>query len=461
MVQQQRQIELLQARVAELERRLGLNSRNSSKPPSSDGLGKPPPRSSRRSSGARPGKQPGAPGAALAQVDDPDEVVEHRPAGCGGCGAALAAAEVVGQTRRQVFELPEIRLRVVEHRLVSCRCARCGQVTAATVPAQVAAPVQYGTSVAAVAVYLLVAHHIPVARAAQIVADLLGAPVSTGWVAGLLERAATGLTGFAERLDTAVKAAPVVHLDETGLRVTGRNRWLHVACTPLLTVYHLDDKRGTAAFDAMGVLPALRAPQVAVHDGWMPYFRPEYADVDHALCNAHHLRELDGWAERDPTRYAFTADLAALLREGHRLVGQAITAGADRLDQQTLDDLLHRWQAAVDAGYHANPPPATKPTGLGANLIPALLNRMRGFTREIWRFAHDFTVPFDNNQAERDIRMTKIQIKISGGWRTTPGARAWLRVRSYISTTGKHGIPAITALRDALTGNPWTPPLPE
>lgn len=187
VVQQQRQIELLQARVAELERRLGLNSRNSSKPPSSDGLGKPPPRSSRRSSGARPGKQPGAPGAALAQVDDPDEVVEHRPAGCGGCGAALAAAEVVGQTRRQVFELPEIRLRVVEHRLVSCRCVRCGQVTAATVPAQVAAPVQYGTSVAAVAVYLLVAHHIPVARAAQIVADLLGAPVSTGWVAGLLK----------------------------------------------------------------------------------------------------------------------------------------------------------------------------------------------------------------------------------------------------------------------------------
>jgi transposase len=459
VVAQRRQIELLQARVAELERRLGLHSRNSSKPPSSDGLAKPPPRSSRRSSGARPGKQPGAPGAALSQVDDPDEVVEHRPVGCGGCGARLADAAVVAVTRRQVFDLPQTRLRVIEHRLLSCRCPGCGLTATAAAP--VPAPVQYGPAVAAVAVYLLVAHHVPVARTAAILADLLGAAVSTGWVAGLTERTATGLTGFADRLDRVVKAASVLGLDETGLRVAGRNRWLHVACTPWLTAYHLDDKRGAAAFDVMGVLPALRAPQVVVHDGWIPYFKPGYAGVDHALCNAHHLRELDGWADTNPVRYGFAADLAALLREGHRLVTHAKSSGADRLDPPVLDDLLHRWHTAVDAGYHANPPPPVKAKGVGANLIPALLNRMRGFTREIWRFAHDFTVPFDNNQAERDIRMTKIQLKVSGCWRTVPGAQAWLRVRSYISTTGKHGINALAALRDALTGNPWLPALPE
>lgn len=461
---QRRQIEVLQARVVELERRLGLNSRNSSKPPSSDGLAKPPPRSLRRGQGRGRGKQPGAPGAALSQVDVPDEVVAHRPVGCVGCGADLAGVEPIGVARRQVFDLPEIRLRVVEHRLLSCRCPGCGQTTTAAAPAEAAGPVQYGPGLAAVAVYLLVAQHVPVARTAAILADLLGAAVSVGWVAGLTERTATGLAGFAARVDTAVKAAPVVHLDETGLRVCARNRWLHVACTPWLTVYHLDDKRGTAAFDAMQVLPALRAPQVAVHDGWIPYFKTGpggYTEVDHALCNAHHLRELDGWAERDPTRYAFAAHLAALLREGHRAVTAAKAAHHDHLDPAVLTDLLHRWQHALDAGYQANPPPAAKAKGLGTNLIPALLNRMRGFTREIWRFAHDFTVPFDNNQAERDIRMTKIQLKISGSWRTTHGAKAWLRIRSYISTTSKHHINALTALRDALTGNPWLPALPE
>jgi transposase len=461
VVTQQRQIEVLTARVAELERRLGLNSRNSSKPPSSDGLAKPAPRSSRRS-GGRPGKQPGSPGAALSQVDNPDRVVWHRPVGCIGCGAVLgSAAAVAAVTRRQVFELPETRLRVVEHRLVSCRCAGCGRVSPPSAPPEVGAPAQYGSSVAALAVYLLVAHHVPVARTAQILADVLGAPVSTGWVAGLTARTATRLSGFADRVHAALRAAPVVHLDETGLRVCAGNRWLHVACTPLLTAYHLDDKRGAAAFEAMAILPALRAPQVTVHDGWIPYFKPCYAGVDHALCNAHHLRELTGWAQTDPIRYAFAADLAGLLREGHRAVTAAKAAGLDRLDQHLLIDLLHRWHAAVDAGYQANPPPPVRAKGTGANLIPALLNRMRGFTREIWRFAHDFTVPFDNNQAERDIRMVKIQLKISGSWRTTPSARAWLRVRSYLSTTRKHGINAITALRDALTGDPWLPALPE
>ncbi|HEU4542330.1 MAG TPA: IS66 family transposase [Jiangellaceae bacterium] len=449
------QIEGLQAQVAELRRRLGLNSTNSSKPPSSDGLAKPPPRSLRRASGRRPGKQPGAPGTALSQVDDPDEVVEHRPVRCVGCRADLADAPVVGVVRRQVFDLPPVRMAVTEHQLAVCRCA-CARVTTAAAPAGVNAPAQYGPQVAALAAYLVVAQHVPVKRAVQILADLCGAGVSVGWVADQIPRAARGLTGFAQRVGQAVAAAPVVHFDETGARVAGRNRWVHVACTPLLTAYHVDDKRGGQAIDAMGVLPALRAGQTAVHDGWMPYLKDCYTDMAHALCNAHHLRELYGWAEHDPDRHGWAQALAGLLGEGKALVEAAAAAGHDRLDQQVLADLLARWAHGIDVAYAANPPPA----GKGRGKILSLVDRLRGFTTEIWRFAHDFAVPFDNNQAERDLRMVKLQPKISGGWRTIDGARHWLRLRSYISTAAKHGIHTLTALRDAVTGNPWLPPLP-
>jgi transposase len=456
-------IEVLTARVAELERRLGLNSRNSSRPPSSDGLAKPPPRSLRKVSGRRPGKQPGAPGAALSQVEDPDEVVEHRPVVCAGCRGGLGRAQVVGVVRRQVFDLPAVRLRVTEHRLGVCRCA-CGAVTTAAGPHGVNAGAQYGPQLAALATYLVAGHHLPVKRAGQILADLCGAAVSVGWVAGQVSRTAVRLTGFAQRVREAVAAAGVVHFDESAARVCGRNRWVHVACTPLLTAYHLDDKRGQDAIDAMGVLPTMTASslapaaasQVAVHDGWMPYLKDCYAPVTHALCNAHHLRELDGWAEHHPHTNNWASALAGLLREGNTLVQTARHTGQHHLDQPVLTDLLTRWKHALDAAYAANPPPP----GKGRGKILALIDRMRGFTPEIWRFAHDFTVPFDNNQAERDIRMVKLQPKISGGWRTTHGAHHWLTVRSYISTTTKHRLHTLTALRDAITGNPWLPTQP-
>ena len=453
---QSKQIELLRAEVAELRRRLGLNSSNSSRPPASDGLAKPAPRSLRQASGRKPGKQPGAAGAELSQVDDPDQVWTHYPHTCGGCGGRLRDALVARVARRQVFGLPEIHRRVSEHRIVSCRCG-CGTVTTATAPAGVNAPVQYGPDVAAVVVYLAVAQHIPVARVVQIVTDLLACPVSTGWVATALARTATALTGFRARLRDALGRATVIHFDETGARVAGQLRWIHVACTPRLTSYHLDDKRGQSAIDQHGVLPAMTAGRTAVHDGWMPYLKTCYDTVEHALCNAHHLRELTGWAESSPDRDAWAGPLMALLREGHTLVQKAIAAGRDRLPAQVLTDLHHRWEQAIDTAYAANPPP----TGKGRGKILALIDRLRGYDAQIWRFAHDFTVPFDNNQAERDIRMIKLQPKISGGWRTEPGAHTWLHIREYISTCRKNGIHTLKALRDAITGNAWLPPLPE
>jgi transposase len=453
-------IERLQARVAELERRLGLNSSNSSKPPSSDGLAKPPPRSLRRVSGRKPGKQPGTPGAALSQVDDPEETFTHYPDACGGCRGSLAGALVAGVARRQVFGLPQVRRRVTEHRIVSCRCD-CGTVTTATAPAGLDAPVQYGPDVAAVVVYLAVAQHIPVARVVQILTDLMGCPVSAGWVGTALSRTGAALSGFRARLRDALGRTTVVHFDETGARVADRLRWIHVACTPLLTSYHLDDKRGQTAIDTHGVLPTMTGAtdqgRTAVHDGWMPYLKTCYDDVAHALCNAHHLRELTGWAESSPERDAWATPLMALLTEGNTRVREAVTAGHHELPVQVLADLHRRWEQAIEVAYAANPPPA----GKGRGKILALIDRLRGYDAEIWRFAHDFNVPFDNNQAERDIRMVKLQPKITGGWRTEHGARTWLHIREYISTCRKNSIHILTALHDATTGNAWLPPLPE
>jgi transposase len=456
LVVQAELIEDLQAQVAELKRRLGLNSSNSSKPPSSDGLAKPAPRSLRRASGRKPGKQPGAPGAGLSLVDDPQKTLVHRPARCAGCRASLAGAPVAGVVRRQVIGLPVVRREVTEHRIVSCECV-CGTLTTGTAPAGVNAVVQYGPDVAAVVSYLCVAQHLPHARVVQILTDLLDCPVSTGWIGTVLDRTATALTGFRTRLFDALGRAVVIGFDETGARVGARLRWVHVACTPWLTSYHLDDKRGQPAIDVHGVLPAMTRGQVAVHDGWMPYRKTCYDHVDHALCNAHHLRELIGWADTSPQHHGWAQPLIGLLREGRTRVRDATATGQDRLPAAVLDDLHQRWTQTITAAYTANPPPPGKARGP----VRALIDRLHTHRHDIWRFAADFTVPFDNNQAERDIRMVKLQPKISGGWRTETGARTWLRIREYISTTRKNNIPTLQALRDALTGNPWLPPLPE
>jgi len=286
-------IATLNARVAELERRLGKDSSNSSRPPSSDGLGKPPaPRRQRRGGGRAPGKQPGAPGAYLAQVPEPDQVVVHPPERCGGCGGDLTLAPVMGVEARQVFDLPQVRLWVCEHRAERRACA-CGQVTAGVFPEQARAAACYGPGVRALGVYLGVWQHVPVERATQVLDDGVGADVSAGWLGGLLPEAAGGLGGFMDRVREQLAGAEVAHFDETGARVAGRLAWVHSASTPLLSLFTVHPKRGVVAMDAAGVLPGFGG--VAVHDGWSPYWR--YPKATHALCAAHLLRELEAAAE--------------------------------------------------------------------------------------------------------------------------------------------------------------------
>ncbi len=442
-------------RIAELERRLGQNSNNSSLPPSSDRFGRPKPGSSRGKTGRRPGKQPGAPGAALRQVADPDEVVEYVPAACTGCGADLAGADDAGVMRRQVHDIPQVTTKVVEHRLHKRRCVRpgCGSVTTAAAPAGVSAPVSYGPNLRALAVYLVVFQHVPVERAARLIADVTGARCSTGWISSVLAQTAEALVDVEALIKTAVTLEHLVHVDETSLNVAGGKQWLHVACTEKLTAYHLHASRGRAAVDEFGVLPGFTG--VVVHDALSVYDGEDYRTATHALCCAHLARELIAAAEIHPDQAWPAAALDALFE----LNDAARVARDDRLHQvppEILDPLLERWRHAILCGLATHP----RRDGRKQTKTRNLLERLRDRHEQVLLFARDLTVPFTNNQAERDLRPVKTQIKISGCHRNSTGARSWLRIRSYISTVRKHGVNVLAALRDAITGNPWRPPVP-
>jgi transposase len=434
------QVTELARRVAELEARLGADSSNSSQPPSSEGLRKKPATPRRR--GGRRGKQPGDPGRHLAQVADPDEIIDHVPAACGGCGGGLADADIVATRRRQVFDIPPLRLSVTEHRARSVRCG-CGHVTAAAFPAEATAPACYGPGVRAVICYLAVYQHLPVDRTARLLADLLGAPVSTGTVAAVAAQAGDVVAPATEVIRHLLIAAGVVHVDETGARVAGRLHWVHVAATAVYTLLTVHARRGKDATDAAGVLPAFRG--VAVHDGWAAYRR--YPDIAHGLCNAHHLRELQAAAEAG---HEWAAHLTDVLRYAHWQVCQARARGDTSLPADVAASIAARY-----TGHLAQAADATAGTKTKA---AALVRRLGRHRDDVLRFTVDFAVPFDNNQAERDLRMVKLQQKISGCWRTLAGAEAFCAVRSYIATVRKHDANILHALRSAFAGDPWLPP---
>jgi transposase len=439
-----------QERIAELEVRLSANSRNSSRPPSSDGLSKPEvdlkKRSLRRRSGRSRGGQEGHEGARLEPSDEPDERVEHDPEHCEDCGGDLAGAELLeGGERRQVFDLPErICLRVVEHVARRRRCG-CGRVTASVFPDGVGAPAQYGPQIRAFGVYLHVFQHLPYDRASRLLGDLAGATVSTGTLTSWVRQAAAGLTEFDERLRALLASAPVVNFDETGARIAGRLGWVHGAGTDALTRYTAHARRGGEAIDAAGVLPAFAG--VAVHDGWAPY--RNYRRCDHGLCNIHHLRELQAAGEAGHT---WPVAMSCLLLDAKDLVDRARDGGHDRLADGALTDLADSYQTIIQMGHDEHPRTAGKRTK-----AHNLLLRLERDRIDVLRFAHDLRVPFGNNQAEQDIRMVKLQQKISGCWRTGEGAERFLAIRSYISTARKHGHAPLEVLRRLAAGQPWLP----
>jgi transposase len=380
----------LEAENAELRRRLGQNSRNSSNPPSSDGPEQsPPPRSLRRKTGRKPGKQPGAQGFSLELVDDPNEVLDYVPDCCRGCGADLHDAGSAGVVRRQVTDIAPAVATVTEHRLHQRRCG-CGKVTTAAAPADVAsAPASYGPNLRAWVVYLLVFQHVPVARVVELVTDLSGARPSTGWVCQVLRDTAAALLEVEKLIRTLLTAAHILHVDETGAKVTGARWWLHVASTDQLTTYHLDRSRGRAAITELGVLTAFDG--VVVHDCWASY--NAYTGCEHALCGAHIARELLAAEETHPgqhwPRQALDA-LFALNTAAHHAREQ----GRCALPPNVADPPLRAWRHAILVGLAQHP---ARP-GRKQSKTRNLLERLRDREADVLRFAHDLSVPFTNTK---------------------------------------------------------------
>jgi len=447
-------LDLSDKRVRHLEEQLAKNSRNSSKPPSTDGFKKPSPKSLRKKGQRKSGGQPGHTGHTLKRVERPDHTEVHQVDVCECCRRSLADQEPQSVEKRQVHDLPPRRLIVTEHQAEIKKCS-CGHLNKAAFPKGVNAPTQYGEGVKAAAVYVKNYQYLPYERACELLDDLLGCPLSEGTLANIISQCDDLAETPVAQIKEMIEQASVAHFDETGSRVEGKLWWLHSASTENATYYDIHRKRGSEAIDAIGILPDFIGR--AIHDFWKPYFG--YSCL-HGLCNAHHLRELIFVHEQHQQDWAdHMIDCLLDIKDAVDQARQTV----DHLDEKQIRNFETRYQQILDEGYARNPLPplpakAKRKRGRRKKSKPRnLLERLDEHRTEALAFMYDFNVPFDNNQAERDIRMMKVQQKISGMFRTEDGAKAFCRIRSYISTARKNTVGAMDALTRLFSGNPFVP----
>lgn len=454
----------LTRRIAELEQRLDQGSKNSSLPPSADSPGQradaTKARADRRAEAKakrkgeierRRGKQPGAPGQNLSMVAVPDEVIDHEPANCTSCGEDLGSALQVGFERRQVFDTPDPIVVATEHRSIKKRCT-CGKLNAGVFPRAATAPTSYGPNVRAAALYLLFGQHLSVERAAEAMSAMLGADVSTGFVASLAKEASGGLGGFMEEIRRRLLKTEVIHVDETSDQVRTKKWWFHTVSSELYTYLFASPTRGKAAPDEAGVLGEFTGTMV--HDRLSMYFA--YDQADHAICGAHVLRELAAVAVRFDQGWA--TEMATLLAEMNDAAHAARAAGRAHLSRRQLDGFLARYDAIVDHGLTANPAPVGRQRDSLERKSYNLVTALGKLKTEATRFAADLSVPMTNNEAERSLRMAKLHHKISNCFQSEAGARAFATVRSYLATARKHGVGGLDVLVQLFRGEAWMPP---
>lgn len=447
---QAKQIAALQSQVAELQSKLNKNSRNSSKPPSSDGLNKPAPKSLRVAGKNPTGGQKGHAGSTLRQATQPDKIVVHGiPDQCQACQQELPFAYVV--ETRQVFDLPVLQFEVTEHHAMQAIC-RCGHVHTAEFPAGVRATVQYGPRAQAAMVHLNQNHAVSVQRTAALMKDLFGLSVSQATVIKAAVASAAILQPTVDAIGQAGVNADVLHADETGLRVLKRLHWLHVLATDTLTWMGCHPKRGGEAFDALALLQQFKG--VLVHDGWMPY---KSLQCEHALCNAHHLRELTYLLEEQD--HAWAGDMIELLTHANHLDNLNCADGQSpnynsRKYQAEIRELRDLYEAILAQAQTDNPVvPSTGKRGRPKqSKATNLIGRLRDYTDDVWRFMTQPDVPFTNNLAEQTVRMPKVKQKVSGCFRTLPGAQTYCVIRSYCATMHKQGANVFESLVAAFKG---------
>jgi transposase len=438
----------LGCRNAELEALFAKDSHNSSRPPSSDPPWAKRTRSLRRPSGRRPGGQAGHHGETLRMSAHPCRIVEHRPRQCRNCHAALFKSQIVRHLRQQVWEVVPAKLKVTEHRLALLRCSQCGQTTRGEFPNSVRSGVQYGPGVKARVLYLQQYQLLPYARTSEAMRDLFGCQLSAGTVSNIVRECSDALVETELKIKRQLRRSSVIHADETGLRVNKRLHYVHVASTPSFTHYAAASHRGHTAIDEINVLPRYRG--TCVHDGWLAY--THYNQCRHALCGVHLLRELIYFEELGEEIAAWAAPLKELLLEMKAEVERAGAQGESQLCADQLAELTGSYDRLVAAGLRAQPPPEL-PEQVQKQARNLLL-RLERRKQEVLLFLTDFSVPFDNNPAERDLRMVKLQQKTSGCFRSEEGARRFCRIRSYLSTMRKQGKGVLRALERACRGEP-------
>ena len=464
-------INALEKRIEVLENQKSKDSKNSSKPselfggsfprkaraPSGDGFAKRT-KSLRTKSGRKSGGQKDHPGSTLEWCEEVDEVFVYPVVGCKSCGASLENVEVLNLRCSQVHELPPIKLVVHEHQAEEKCCPKCGVLNQGKLPAFVNSLVQYGPGLKGLMVYLMEGQLLPSERARELLKEVIGCEISEATLYNTRLRCYEELAAVEAYIKSGIQVAPVVHFDETGLRVKSKLMWLHVACNGWLTAYFIDLKRGQLAMDAIDILPNFEG--VSVHDGLASYGK---YDSTHALCNAHHLRELRFVVERYEQDWA--SDMMTLLVEIKTNIAIAQAAEETSLTPTQIADFERRYREIIEAGLIANPflpidPDLPTRKGRRKQTPPKnLLDRLQLHQSAVLLFMYDWRVPFDNNQAERDLRMMKLKQKISGTFRSMEGAQQFCRIRGYISTLRKQGIQVLDALRLVLMETPLFPSL--
>ncbi|MCF6334335.1 MAG: IS66 family transposase [Spirochaetales bacterium] len=445
----QEQVLMLTQRVARLEEQINKNSRNSSKPPSTDGFKKPKPKSLRKRSGKKPGGQKGHKGHTLEKTEEPDFIIPLSVTTC-SCHADLTGVEAVGHDCRQVFETPEPKLEVYEYQGEIKICPDCGNVIKAPFPEGVNAPVQYGPRLRGILVYMQNQQLIPADRLKQMMSDLYGAQVSVATILNASKRLYDNLEHFEESLVSSLACSSIVHSDESGVRVGEKLHWLHSASTELLTFYGIHKKRGKEAMDYFNILTDFDGH--LIHDFWKPYLK---YNCKHGLCNTHLLRELTFLFEEHKQEWA--EKMITLLLKMNDFVNGSL----NQLTLKQKEPWLRKYQEILDEGWEVNPileRPKERKRGRPAKTKSQnLLTRLGDFESSVLAFFHDINVPFTNNLAEQDIRMIKVRLKISGCFRTTHGAEHFARIRSYLSTARKQNRNILDSIISAVKGNPFTP----
>jgi transposase len=451
--------QVLAGEIECLKRRLGLDSKNSSKPPSSDGLkrkrrtARSPERERRKRQGRRPGKQKGAAGRYLLPAENPDQEVELLPSFCGKCERRLENGIEESVEKRQVWDLPEPRkgLEKVEYQAYGIRCPECGEITRAKFPRWAKAPVSLGPRVHGMTSYLTVQQYLPFERTQDYFREVHGVEVSEGALVKMVRRGGEAVEEAREKIKRQLQQAEVVNFDETGAHLKGELRWVHGASTEKLTLLGLPCRRGKEGLEELGV--GAKFSGIAIHDSLSAYWGEALGRIrGHGLCNAHHLRELAAVSDLDRQRWS--GRMTNLLLEMLTARNAAMDAGKWKLEPELTAEFERRYERVIKEGWRENPRRKGKRQGSKAG---NLLWRLDEHRAGVLRFIHDFKVPFTNNQIERDLRMTKLHEKISGGWRSEEGAKAFLAVRSYLSTARKQGQGMLEVMSQAFEGRPWLP----